>query len=200
MGDELASWLDRVERNLETLPPGLQAHVARARTVGAELAALFDAPAARVDLAIAGHDLYRAQSDGKWLAEARRRGLPVDDVAAAEPILLHGPLAADWMADEGGITDSEVLDAVRRHTTFAPGLGVLATTVFLADKIDPDKIRRDPWLNEVDQLARSGDWRAAVVLWLRTVARWLEENGHAVHPLFTESISSLKPGQQTEVD
>lgn len=193
-GEELSSWLERVERELATLPAGLQAHVARSRTVGSELSALYNAPAGRVDLAIAGHDLFRALSDNQWLAETRRRGLPVDEFTEAEPILLHGPLAASWMADEAGVTDGEVLDAVRFHTTFAPGLGILAATVFLADKIDPEKLRRNPWLNEVDRLARFGDWRAAIIAWLRTVARWLQENGHTVHPGYAEVIADLERG------
>ncbi|MCH7906692.1 MAG: HD domain-containing protein [Chloroflexi bacterium] len=190
---ELSSWLERVERELVTLPERLQAHVARTRTVGAELSALLNAPAARVELAIAGHDLYRALSDDEWLAEARRRGLPVDEFAAAEPIQLHGPLAASWMADEGGVADQEVLDAVRYHTTFAPGLGVLAATVFLADKIDPDKLRR-PGVKEVARLARAGEWRAAIVAHQRTVIRWLEENGHTIHPGYADAIADLERG------
>jgi predicted HD superfamily hydrolase involved in NAD metabolism len=197
MGPQLARQgeqpLARVETALAKLPAGLQAHVARARVVGAELARVFDVDEARVDLALAAHDLFRGLSDDEWLVEAGRRGLPVDEFAAAEPILLHGPLAASWMADEGGVTDHEVLDAVRYHMTFARGLNALAATVFLADKIDPDKLRR-PGLEEVDRLARSGDWRAAVVAHQRAAVRWLEENGHAVHPRFAETIADLEPG------
>ncbi len=194
VGDDAPdSALPRVEAALAKLPAGLRAHVARARAVGAELAPLFHAPAERVDLALAAHDLYRGLSDDEWLVEAGRRGLPVDEFAAAEPILLHGPLAASWMADEGGVTDHEVLDAVRYHMTFARGLNALAATVFLADKIDPDKLRR-PGLEVVDRLARSGDWRAAVVAHQRTAGRWLEENGHAARPRFVETIADLEPG------
>ena len=190
---ELAIWLERVEQKLASLPEGLRAHVARARTVGVELSKLFDAPAARVDLAIAAHDLFRALSDDEWLEESRRRGLPVDEFTAVEPIQLHGPLAASWMAGEGGVTDGEIMDAVKFHTTFAPGLGILAATVFLADKIDPEKLGR-PGVKEVARLARSGEWRAAILAHQQAVVRWLEENQHTVHPGYIEVIAELERG------
>ena len=65
--------------------------------------------------------------------------------------------------------------------------------MFLADKIDPDKLRR-PGVKEVARLARAGEWRAAIVAHQRTVIRWLEENGHTIHPGYADAIADLERG------
>ncbi|MBT3941573.1 MAG: hypothetical protein HOC77_10330 [Chloroflexi bacterium] len=191
MSGSATEQLSRVEARVSELPDRLQSHINRARIVGRELSELFGADAQRVDLAIAGHDLYRAATDEELLDAANRRGITPGRLEREQPLLLHGPLAAIWMADEGRIADKEVLDAVQHHTTFAPGLGVIAASVFLADKLDPDKIERRPWLVTVDQLARSGNWKAAVKAYIQALDAELKEQGVTPHPLAQQAYDTL---------
>ena len=191
MAGTFAEQLARVEARVSELPERLQAHIERARTLGRELSPLFDADPKRVDLALAGHDLYRAATDEEMLEVANRRGIVPGTLEIEQPLLLHGPLAAIWMADEGRIADKEVLDAVQHHTTFAPGLGQLAATVFIADKIDPNKVERRPWLSKVVELAHDGDWKAAVRTYIETLDGELKRQGVTPHPLAQEAYDYL---------
>jgi predicted HD superfamily hydrolase involved in NAD metabolism len=186
-----AEQLARVEARVSELPERLQAHIERARTLGRELSPLFGADSERVDLALAGHDLYRGASDDELLGIADRRGIVPGTLEMEQPLLLHGPLAAIWMADEGRISDKEVLDAVQHHTTFAPDLGPLAATVFIADKIDPNKVERRPWLSKIVQLAHGGDWKAAVMTYIETLDGELNRQGVTSHPLAKEAYDYL---------
>lgn len=186
-----AEQLARLEARVSELPDRLQAHIERVRLIGRELSPLFGADTGRVDLALAGHDLYRAASDEEMLGIADRRGIVPGTLEIEQPLLLHGPLAAIWMADEGRISDKEVLDAVQHHTTFAPGLGTLAATVFIADKIDPNKVERRPWLSKVVELAHNGDWKAAVRTYIKTLDGELKRQGVTPHPLAQEAYEFL---------
>ena len=75
-------------------------------------------------------------------------------------MLLHGPVAALWLAHEGGIADQRLLDSVRWHTTGKRGMGDVAKVVFLADKLDPQKAKRYPYLGAIADLARESLDRA----------------------------------------
>jgi predicted HD superfamily hydrolase involved in NAD metabolism len=191
MAGTTSEQLSRVMARVTELPERLQAHIERVRILGAELSPLFGADPERVDLALAGHDLYRAASDEEILGIADRRGIVPGTLEIEQPLLLHGPLAAIWMADEGRISDKEVLEAVQHHTTFAPGLGSLAATVFIADKIDPSKFERRPWLSIVVELAYTGDWKVAVRNYIKTLDVELKRQGVTPHPLAQEAYDYL---------
>jgi predicted HD superfamily hydrolase involved in NAD metabolism len=191
MAGTTSEQLSRVMARVTELPERLQAHIERVRILGAELSPLFGADPERVDLALAGHDLYRAASDEEILGIADRRGIVPGTLEIEQPLLLHGPLAAIWMADEGRISDKEVLEAVQHHTTFAPGLGPLAATVFIADKIDPSKFERRPWLSIVVELAYTGDWKVAVRNYIKTLDVELKRQGVTPHPLAQEAYDYL---------
>ncbi len=183
-----------VERRLSTLPDGLRAHVERARGIGRELSDRLGADAGRVDLALAAHDLFRAADGVDLLAEAARRGWEPDPIEQANPLLLHGPVAGLWLLQEAGVNDSDLIDAVTWHTTYAPGLGLLAATVFLADKIDPEKVGSRPWLEEVNDRALQGAPEAAVELCLSRLLIELVEAGELAHPRALEALNSLRIG------
>ena len=146
-----------------TLPAGIKTHIERSRIVGFELCKQYDIEHDPVDLAILAHDLFRSSSPRDLLNEAYTRGWEPDLIERAEPILLHGPLAGLWLLQEAGVDNPDVIDAVMWHTTYAPGLGATAAAVFLADKLDPHKIKEHPWLELVLDSCLRNSIAAAVV-------------------------------------
>ncbi len=172
-----------VAARLSRLPKGLRAHVERAREVSRTLSARHGVDEQLADVGVAAHDLARAMSPPALTREARRLGLAIDAAEAHSPLLLHGPIAAEWLRREGGIAAEEsVLESVRFHTTGKLGMGKLAKVVFLADKLDPWKARQSPFLNEVADLARS-DLDSAILCYLDNTVRQLIEDGQMVHPV-----------------
>lgn len=180
-----------VEERLSVLPRGLQDHVARVRVVGRALAVAVDADIERIDFALAAHDLYRAASAEELLAAAAEFGMSPDAVERAAPWLLHGPLAALWVRDEAGVSDRSVLDAIAHHTTFAPGLDDVPAVVFLADKLDPEKVERMPERAEVRDLAFAGRAWEAAAAFLRMEIAGLVGRGELVHPRAVDALNWL---------
>ena len=180
-----------VETRLAALPQALRDHVARARAVGRDLAAAVGADAERVDFALAAHDLYRAAPAGDLLAAAAGFGITPDAVERAAPWLLHAPIAALWVRNEAGVSDRSILDAIAHHTTLAPDLDDVATVVFLADKLDPEKVEQMPERAEVRDLAFAGGVREAAAAFLRIEVAGLIGRGEPVHPRAMEALNWL---------
>ena len=164
MPGTLAAQLTVVRAKLENRPAGLVAHVRRVLDEALELGAYYDIDPVRIELATWGHDLYRAGKSKDLLALARERGIPVAHAEARLPMLLHGPVAAAILEQSSGVTDDEVLSAIRYHTSGAPQMPLLAKVILLADKTEPQKRRRAPALQAIRALARR-DLDTALLCW-----------------------------------
>ena len=181
---------DSIASRLHDLPAALRDHVERARTVAQELAIRHGVDARQADIGAAAHDLARAVRGSDLRREAKRLGLNVSFVEHHQPQLLHGPVAAAWLTVDDGYEVEPVVESVRVHTTGKSGMGDIAKVVFLADKLDPWKVARAPFLNRVADLARS-DLDAAILEYLDRTAERLIGNGQMVHPTAIEFRNEL---------
>jgi len=125
------------------------------------------------------HDIFRTWSRDELLAEATARGVAVDASARQEPILLHGPLAADYCARELGIGDDDVLEAITWHTTGTRGLGLLGQGLYLADFSEPN--RKYAEAGEARRLFREQGFDAALRYVVEAKAA-LSQKKSAAHP------------------
>ena len=55
------------------------------------------------------------------------------------PQILHGPAASIALKDEGIVQDTQILQAIRFHTTGYPHMDTLAKIIFIADYIEPGR-------------------------------------------------------------
>ncbi|MBI4306698.1 MAG: HD domain-containing protein [Chloroflexi bacterium] len=181
-----------VKHRLAELPEGLRAHIERTRAVGLSIAFNLGVDAAKADFALAAHDLFRAAPSEALLDDARRLGWDPDDYEAAEPLLLHGPVAGLWLEKEVRFEERSVVSAITYHTTYAPGLGDLAAAVFLADKVEPGKLYRGDWLIEVRDLAFASRASDAIILYLTKLSEKLRSEGSTPHPRTAEAVAWLR--------
>ena len=169
-----------VASRLDALPTGLRDHVERVRDIGRRLALRHGVDAGLVDLGLAAHDLARHLDDAELLRRAEANGIVPTAVERSLPVLLHGPVAAAELEREG-LADGRVLESVRWHTTGKRGMGDVARIVFLADKLDPQKARRYPYLPEIEELA-CDSLGAALLRFLELSTADHLRQGRLVHP------------------
>ena len=186
----VADSLTKLRSIIQSLPPGLQDHLERVRELSLELAAIHNVDPVKVETAALAHDLYRAHSEEQLLSEARARGLVVAPIEERVPLLLHGPLAAHLLSEECAVADEDVLQAVRWHSTSCPGMSRVGLVVFIADKVEPQKVERAPHLGRTAALARQSLERAAVEYLTAEIASLLQ-NGSLVHPASIEARNDL---------
>ena len=179
-----------IESRLRALPKGLREHIERSREIGRSLALRYNVDVTRVDIGVAAHDLARALNGDALLEQAERYGLQLHPVEEHSPILLHGLIAALWLEREDGFDDEDVLEAVRWHTTGRRGMGAIAKVVFLADKLDPNKVRRYPYLNEIQRLSEESLDKAMLEFLDQGLLYFVRE-GQLIHPESVELRNEL---------
>jgi len=100
------------------------------------------------------HDICRHFSDEEWLICAEKQGMLVSDLERRYPVLLHGPVGAKILKESFGIESKEVLQAVRYHTYGYPTFSTSAWAMFVADKIEPQKLERNSRLDGIFELSQ----------------------------------------------
>lgn len=179
-----------VQRRVDRLPAGLQAHIHRVVEIARELAVCHGINQEQAALAALVHDVARAMTDGELLRRAAGMGLPIGVVDRRVPILLHGPVGAEILQQEAGLTDISIYKAVYWHTTANPDLDELGKVVFIADKLDPAKIDSYPYLPQIRQMAFQ-DLDRAILHFLTRQAMDRLNRGELVHPVMVETRNAL---------
>ena len=182
--------LAAVQRRVDRLPAGLQAHIHRVVEIARELAVCHGINQEQAALAALAHDVARAMTDGELLRRAAGMGLPIGMVDRRVPILLHGPVGAEILQQEAGLTDISIYKAVYWHTTANPDLDELGKVVFIADKLDPAKIDPYPYLPQIRQMAFQ-DLDRAILDFLTRQAMDRLNRGELVHPVMVETRNAL---------
>jgi len=179
-----------VQRRVGILPKGLQDHIHRVFKIAQELAAVHGINSERAGLAMLCHDVARAMGDEELLLRASQLDLPVSMVDHQIPILLHGPVGAEILKTEDGLADDSVYQAVYWHTTGHPSLDRLGKVVFLADKLDPQKIGYYPYQPELRRLA-SKDLDQGILEFLTQELAARANRGELVHIAAVETRNAL---------
>jgi predicted HD superfamily hydrolase involved in NAD metabolism len=146
--DEVRAYLEREVGATE------RAHVFSVAAIARELAEIHGVDPERAELAALMHDLADGYSDRQLLDLADRFGIPISLTQARIPRLLHGAVGAELLREKWGITDEEVLDAIRDHISGGNRMTKLAKIVFVADKIEPSRDRHYGGLEPVRKVAR----------------------------------------------
>ena len=182
--------LERIQRRVDALPSGLRDHIYRVRDIAKQLAPSHGIDPERAALGMLAHDVARAMPDGELLHRAGEFGLPIGTVEREVPILLHGPVGAEILVKEDGLADPSIHQAVYWHTTAHPDLDSLGKLVFLADKLDPQKLVAYPYQPLLRQLAME-DLDKAVLEFLIRETVSLVSQGLMVHPKVLETRNHL---------
>ncbi|TAJ19545.1 MAG: hypothetical protein EPO65_06480 [Dehalococcoidia bacterium] len=153
-----------------------------------------DVPLAR--LMAVGHDVLRAMPEQELLGRAIERGLTIDPIERAVPVILHGPLGALELTERFEIDDPRVFDAIWWHTTGHPDYSAEAWAMFIADKVDPHKVERWPALQSVLDAATGDDGKVAsleraALLYLDLRTEEAVRERQQVHPMATLTRNAL---------
>jgi predicted HD superfamily hydrolase involved in NAD metabolism len=181
---------DQIKSRVEGLPKGLKEHIGRVQVVARDLADQHHIDPEKTRLGALAHDIARAMKEDQLLQKAVELGIKIHPVEAQVPILLHGPVAAEMLRSMDGMDDPDIYEAVYWHSTAHAGLGPAAKVVFLADKLDPQKITRYPYLEELRELAMK-TLDGAVLDFLTREIIVLLRQGSLVHPISLEARNDL---------
>ncbi|MBI4060304.1 MAG: bis(5'-nucleosyl)-tetraphosphatase (symmetrical) YqeK [Elusimicrobia bacterium] len=125
-----------------TLSPARYAHTLNVASLAESLARRHGADSDKARLAGLLHDAGRRYPPHLLAAYARRRRLAVPErtaILASDPMLLHAYVSEDLARREFGVSDPEVLSAVRHHTLGARRMRPLDRILYVADAASLDR-------------------------------------------------------------
>lgn len=102
--------------------------------------------------------------------------------------LWHAPVGAYLVEKEAGITDDEVLDAIRYHTSGRVGMTLLDKIIYLADYIEPG--RHFPGVEEVRSMAAE-DLNRALTQSMKNTIQFLMKKNQPVFPDTFKAYNSI---------
>ncbi len=125
------------------------------------------------------HDILKDTHADSQLQILKEFGILLDAVEQGAPKLWHARSGAVFLEHILGITDKEILDPVRYHTTGRAGMTMPEIVLYLADFTSAD--RDYPDVDIMRELTEQ-DWRAAMRYALEYTIRDLNEQNWPVHP------------------
>ncbi len=98
-----------------------------------ELALKYGADPEKAYFAGLVHDICKGISNEEQLAIIEKYGEPISLSTRNSPNLWHSVAGAVWLEHEFGVTDRDVLNAVKYHTSGRAGMSILEKVVYMAD-------------------------------------------------------------------
>ena len=145
--------MDSIEKIKKYVDKNLSAkrrsHTYGVRDVAVKLAEAYGCDKAKAETAALLHDIFRSVPAEALNYYVRHLGL--DAAYLDDPNLAHGPVAAEMIQRNFGVTDGDVVNAVRYHTTGRRGMSLLEKIIYIADAIEPG--RTYPGVEEIRKLA-----------------------------------------------
>ena len=170
------------------LRPARFRHCRDVSQTAVRLAERWDADIEKARLAGILHDCARNLKGEELLKTSRQFGMIPSPLELLQPALIHAPLGAIIAERRFGISEPQVLQAIRRHTTGAPQMTLLDKVIYLSDCIEPG--RNFSGVRKIRDVAVE-DLDAAVLLAYEHSILFVVANGGLLHPNTVEGRNSL---------
>jgi predicted HD superfamily hydrolase involved in NAD metabolism len=151
------------------------------------LAEQYGADVKKAELAAIFHDYAKFRPKDE-MRQIILSGKFPQDLLQYNSELWHAPAGAYLAEKEAGISDKEVLDAIRYHTSGRPGMTLLEKIIYLADYIEPG--RHFPGVEEVRTLAKE-DLDTAFIQAVKNTILFLMKKNQPVYPESFQTYNDL---------
>lgn len=128
---EQKGWQDRLLE--EKLSGFRQLHSRNVAAQAAHLAEKWGADPERAFFAGFFHDICKEMPREEQLQWLGKSDIIVDELFLKQPKIWHGFAAAEYLRCELNVSDPDILNAVRYHTTARAGMSLLEQIIYLAD-------------------------------------------------------------------
>lgn len=157
------------------------AHTLGVEFTAAALAMRYQADVTDAQIAGLLHDCAKCLTDEKRVDICEKHQIPMTEIERRNPFLLHAKVGEYLAREKYGITNPDILNAIRFHTTGRENMSLLEKIVFIADYIEPGR-RQAPNLADIRQLAFT-DLNAAMLKILEDTLSYLKATGGELDPM-----------------
>lgn len=157
-----------------------------------KLAQRYGADEKKAELAAIFHDYAKFRPKEEMRAIILEQQMP-PDLLQFNSELWHAPVGAYLVKKEVGIEDTDILDAIRTHTSGRVGMTVLEKVIYLADYIEPG--RYFPGVEEVRELAEV-NLEKALIQSIRNSILFLMKKNQPIYPDTFHTYNDLVKKQE----
>lgn len=125
----------------ENLKESRYRHSLGVEDMAVRLAGIWGADIEKAAFAGRYHDIAKNFDEERMDVCVRKYGLPEELIG--NNALAHSKVAAAILENEFGVTDEDVLNAVRYHTTGRSGMSLLEELIFVADAVEDNRTYND---------------------------------------------------------
>ncbi|MEG0642119.1 MAG: bis(5'-nucleosyl)-tetraphosphatase (symmetrical) YqeK, partial [Clostridium sp.] len=162
-------------------------HCIRVEDMAIKLAETYGVNVEKIKIAAISHDCAKFFTHDKMISYMKGHNQYIDEIQMNVPYLLHGPVAALRIKENFDITDEDILNAIRYHTTGRNGMTVLEKIIYIADLVEEgrdfkgvEEIRKEAFKN-LDR---------ALVMGCNTTMSYVMLKGQIIHPSTVELRNS----------
>lgn len=160
-------------------------HVLGVEEMAIALADKYGCSPEQASIAALTHDYAKERPDEEFIMVIKRDGYDPSLLDYGNAIW-HGVVGASFVERELGITDEEILHAIRVHTTGAAEMSLLDKIIYVADYIEPG--RAFPGVKEARELALV-DLDEAVAFETKHTLAHLIEQEQQIYPKTIETYN-----------
>jgi predicted HD superfamily hydrolase involved in NAD metabolism len=135
------------------------------------------------------HDLCREYEPDLLLKLADNFGIVIDDIEKAEPLLLHGTIAAVIVQRELGISAPEILEAIEYHITGRANASIVTKIIFISDFIEPGRAHQSA--HRLRETAFNRDLDSLLLEVYDETIHFVVRYGYLIHPHSTAGRNEL---------
>ena len=165
-------------------------HTLSVAGTASSLAMCYGADLEKAETAGLLHDCAKCMDVRKMQKVCEKAGLTVSSFEADSGSLLHSKAGSVLAAEKYGITDPDMINAIRYHTTGRPGMSLLEKIIFVADYIEPGRFTAKN-LPLIRRLAFS-DINEALMKILYDTLVYLNSTGLVVDPMTQKTYDYYK--------
>ena len=165
-------------------------HTLSVADTASSLAMCYGADLEKAETAGLLHDCAKCMDVRKMQKVCEKARLTVSSFEADSGSLLHSKAGSVLAAEKYGITDPDMINAIRYHTTGRPGMSLLEKIIFVADYIEPGRFTAKN-LPLIRRLAFS-DIDEALMKILYDTLVYLNSTGLVVDPMTQKTYDYYK--------
>lgn len=139
------------------------------------------------------HDAAKELPLGRQLEMAEKNNISLRTEFDKYPLFLHGPVGACYVADELGVSDPMVLDAILNHSYFGEGAAFSPLQCWclrFADILEPSRDWNDIQ-NQLRPLVYSGNVHESAYVLMKWMIPFHESGSVPVHPNMRRVLREL---------
>ena len=195
---ELSEW-NEIHKQLKTkLDKGRYKHTTGVMYTAGCLAMAHESSVERAMLAGLLHDCAKCIPNEEKIQLCEKNNISISRVEYESPYLLHAKLGAYLAEKQYGVTDPQILEAIRVHTTGKPDMTILDKIIYIADYIEPGRDNA-PNLEKVRRLAFQ-DLNACMAQILSDTLKYLSQKGGAIDPATGKTYDFYRHYQKGEIN